>query len=107
MMGGHCSSQQFLTQTMSFYWKFVDTLVYNVATIAGFIVGVSQFLIRAFNENDGPNKVRKFINQSLFFLNKVTSAAYEYTKQDVPETPVKAEVKVIQTRARSRKRRAA
>ena len=92
---------------MTFYWKFVDTLVYNVATIAGFIVGVSQFLIRAYNENDGPNKVRKFINQSLLFLNKLTSAAYEYTNQDVIETPAKAEVKVIQTRTRSRKRSAA
>ena len=88
---------------MTFYWKFVDTLVYNVATICGFIVGVSQFLIRAYNENDGPNKVRKFINQSLLLVNKATSAAYEYTNQDVFEEPVK----VTQTRTRSRKRVAA
>ena len=92
---------------MTFYWKFVDTLVYNVATIAGFIVGVSQFLFRAFNENDGANKVRKFVNQSLLFLNKATTAAYDYTSQVVVEAPVKQEVKVTQTRTRSRKRVAA
>ena len=92
---------------MTFYWKFVDTLVYNVATIAGFIVGVSQFLFRAFNENDGANKVRKFVNQSLLLANKATTAAYDYTSQVVVEAPVKQEIKVTQTRTRSRKRVAA
>lgn len=92
---------------MTYYWKFVDTLVYNVATIAGFIVGISQFLIRAFNENDGANKVRKIINQTLFFVNKLTSAAYELTNQNVFETPVKEEVKVTTKRTRSRRRVAA
>jgi hypothetical protein len=88
---------------MTYYWKFVDTLVYNVATICGFIVALSQFLIRAYNENDGANKVRKFVNQSLLFLNKATTAAYDYTSQVVVEEPVK----VTQTSTRSRKRRAA
>ena len=89
---------------MTFYWKFVDTLAYNVATIAGFIVGVSQFLIRAFNENDGANKVRKSVNQTLLFVNKVSSSAYEKTKVDVVETP---KVEVTKTRTRSSKRVAA
>lgn len=89
---------------MSFYWKFVDTLVYNVATIAGFIVGVSQFLIRAFNENDGANKVRKGVNQTMLFVNKVSSSAYEKTKVEVVET---SKVEVTKPRARSRKRVAA
>ena len=88
---------------MTFYWKFVDTLVYNVATICGFIVALSQFLIRVYNENDGANKVRKFVNQSLLFLNKATTAAYDYTSQVVVEEPAK----VTQTSTRSRKRRAA
>jgi hypothetical protein len=88
---------------MTFYWKFVDTLVYNVATICGFIVALSQFLIRAYNENDGANKVRKFVNQSLLFLNKATTAAYDYSSQVVVEEPAK----VTQTSTRSRKRRAA
>jgi L-asparagine transporter-like permease len=71
---------------MTFYWKFFDTLVYNVATICAFIVAVSQFLIRSFNENDGGNKVRKFINQSLFFVNRSTSAVYNFVNKDtLPE----------------------
>ena len=89
---------------MSFYWKFVDTLVYNIATISAFVVGVTQFLIRAYKENDGANKVRKGINQTLFFVNKLTSAAYDYANKDVFETPAKVEVKVTKTRTRSNKR---
>jgi hypothetical protein len=74
---------------MTYYWKFVDTLVYNVATICGFVVAVSQFLIRSFNENDGANKVRQMINKSLFFVNKATSMAYSYANQDVFDEAVK------------------
>ena len=88
---------------MTYYWKFVDTLVYNVATICAFVVGVTQFLIRAYKENDGSAKVRKFVNQSLLFVNQVSSSAYEKTKVEVIETPVKEEVKVIKTRARSKR----
>lgn len=71
-MGG-TPSQQFLTQTMTFYWKFVDTLVYNIATISAVIVGMIQFLIRSFNENNGEVKVRKFINQVLSLVNRFTA----------------------------------
>jgi hypothetical protein len=71
---------------MTFYWKFFDTLVYNVATICAFIVAVSQFLIRSFNENDGSNKVRKFINQTLLFVNRSTSTVYNFVNEDtLPE----------------------
>lgn len=71
---------------MTFYWKFVDTLVYNVATICGFIAAVSQFLIRAFNENDGVSKVRKFVNKTLFFVNQFTSFVYNQVNKDtLPE----------------------
>lgn len=83
---------------MTFYWKFVDTLVYNIATISALIVGVSQFLIRAFNENDGATKVRKFINQTLFFVNRSTSTVYELVNANA--LPIQ-EVKVTKTRKRS------
>ncbi len=79
---------------MTFYWKFVDTLVYNVATICGIIVGVSQFLINSFNENDGATQVRKFITQVLFFVNGLTSKAYnklnENTLPEVKKTQRKS-----------------
>lgn len=71
---------------MTFYWKFFDTLVYNVASICGFVVGVSQFLIKSFNENDGASKVRKFITRTLFFVNGLTSVAYNKLNENtLPE----------------------
>ena len=82
---------------MTFYWTFVETLVKNVATISAIIVGVTQFLIRAFNENDGANKVRKFINQTLFLVNSSTSTVYELVNANA--LPIQ-EVKVTKTRKR-------
>jgi hypothetical protein len=82
---------------MTFYWKFVDTLVKNIATIAAIFVGVSQFLIRAFNENDGVNKVRKFINQTLFLVNRSTATMYELVNANA--LPIQ-EVKVTKTSKR-------
>jgi hypothetical protein len=71
---------------MTFYWKFVDTLAYNIATICAIIVGVSQFLIKSFNENDGETKVRKFINKTLHFVNQFTSFVYNQVNKDtLPE----------------------
>jgi len=83
---------------MTFYWKFTDTLIKNVATISAVVVGVSLFLIRAFNNNDGANKVRKFINQTLFLVNRFTSAMYELVNANA--LPIQ-EVKVTKTRKRT------
>jgi hypothetical protein len=83
---------------MTFYWTFVDTLVKNVATISAIVVGVSQFLIRAFNENNGANKVRKFINQTLFLVNRSTSTVYELVNANA--LPIQ-EVKVTKTNKRT------
>ena len=83
---------------MTFYWTFVDTLVKNVATIAAIFVGISQFLIRAFNENDGASKVRKFINQTLFLVNSSTSTVYQLVNANALPTQ---EVKVTKTNKRT------
>jgi len=85
---------------MTFYWKFVDTFVKNIATISAIIVGVSQFLIRAFNENDGANKVRKFVNQTLRLVNQFTSVMYELVNANTVSVPVIQQVKVVKTRKR-------
>jgi hypothetical protein len=85
---------------MTFYWKFVDTLVKNLATIAAVIVAVSQFLIRAFNENDGANKVRKFVNQTLFIVNRFTAFVYEVVNANVLPAATTQVVKVTKTRKR-------
>lgn len=83
---------------MTFYWTFVDTLVKNIATISAIVVGISQFLIRAFNENDGANKVRKFINQTLFLVNSSTSTVYQLVNANALPTQ---EVKVTKTNKRT------
>ena len=85
---------------MTFYWKFVDTLVKNIATISAIIVGVSQFLIRAFNENDGATKVRKFVNQTLRLVNHSTSVVYELVNANAVPVPTIQEVKATKTSKR-------
>jgi len=40
----------------------------NVATIAAIVVGLCQFLIRSYNENNGNEKVRKVIQTVLQFV---------------------------------------
>jgi len=85
---------------MTFYWTFVDTLVKNVATISAIFVGVVQFFIRSFNENDGANKVRKFVNQTLFVMNRFTAFVYEVVNANVlPPVDTQA-VKVTKTSKR-------
>ena len=54
--------------TNTFYWTFIDTLIVNVATIAAIVVGLCQFLIRSYNENNGNEKVRKVIQTVLRFI---------------------------------------
>ena len=49
--------------------KFIQTLVFNVATIAAIVVGIVQFAVRAYNENNGNEKVRKVMQTVLMFIN--------------------------------------
>ena len=69
--------------TNTFYWKFIDTLIYNIATIAAIVVGLYQFLIRAYNENNGNEKIRKVTIRALFFINTLTSKVYANLNQTV------------------------
>lgn len=80
----------------SFYWTFVDTLIINVATIAAIVVGVCQFLIRAFNENNGPEKVRKVMQTVLRYVATFTVYATAAVADPAP-VPVR---KVAQKRAK-------
>jgi hypothetical protein len=49
----------------TFYWSFIDTLILNVATIAAIVVALVQFAVRAFKENNGPEKTRKVMQTVL------------------------------------------
>lgn len=72
----------------SFYWSFVDTLIINVATIAAIVVGVCQFLIRAFKENNGPEKTRKVIQTVLQFIDTIVGYLQAQINTDVPVVKV-------------------
>jgi F0F1-type ATP synthase membrane subunit a len=72
----------------SFYWTFVDTLIINVATIAAIVVGVCQFLIRAYNENNGPEKTRKVIQTVLRFVDTIVTYLQAQLNTDVPVVKV-------------------
>ena len=80
----------------SFYWTFIDTLVYNIATICAIVVGLYQFAVRAYNDNNGNAKVRQFVIQTLQVINTLTSKIYENLNHDVPV------VKVAQKTAKRR-----
>jgi hypothetical protein len=89
---------------MTFYWKFVDTLVRNIATIAAVVVGVSQFFIRSFNENNGSEKVRSATLQFLKFVDMLI----EFSKAQLSPAVVVDQPQVVPaTVTKTRKRRSA
>lgn len=82
---------------MNFYWTFVDTLVKNIATISAVVVGVVQFIIRSFNENNGSEKVRVATLQFLKFVDTLIEfGKAQLSPADVVEQPATA----IKTRKR-------
>jgi len=71
-----------------FATKFYQTLVLNIATIAAIVVGLYQFAVRAYNDNNGPEKTRRFLIQTLQFVNTITAKLYESLNHDVPVVKV-------------------
>jgi F0F1-type ATP synthase membrane subunit a len=72
----------------TFYWTFIDTLVFNVATIAAIVVGTVQFLIRSFKENNGPEKTRKVMQTVLAFVDSIVEHGKVYFADPVPVAKV-------------------
>jgi len=68
--------------------KFYQTLVFNVATIAAIIVGLYQFSVRAYNENNGSQKVRKMIQTVLRFVDTIVGQLLAVVDTDVPVVKV-------------------
>ena len=84
-----------------FVSKFYQTLVFNVATICAIVVGLSQFAVRAYNDNNGNEKVRKVTIRVLFFVNTLTSKVYASLSHELPEVVETVPVaKVAQRRAK-------
>ena len=67
---------------------FMKTLVFNVATICAIIVGLITFAIKAFNENNGAEKVRNFTLTVLDFVDDIIIKVMDLVDTDVPDVEV-------------------
>ena len=67
-----------------FATKFYQTLILNVATIAAIVVGTLQFLVRAYKENNGPEKVRKVMQTVLKFVDTIVGDLQYQLNTGVP-----------------------
>ena len=73
-----------------FVSKFYQTLVFNVATICAIVVGLSQFLIRAYNDNNGTEKIRKVTQTVLQFVNTNTERLLaQFVEPEATPVPVR------------------
>lgn len=68
--------------------KFYQTLVLNVATIAAIVVGIVQFAVRSFKENNGAEKARKVMQTVLQFVDKIVEQLQSQLNTDVPVVKV-------------------
>ena len=62
--------------------------MFNVATIAAIVVGIVQFAVRAYNENDGNEKVRKVMQTVLQFVDTIVTKLQVVVDSDVPVVKV-------------------
>lgn len=68
--------------------KFYQTLILNVATIAAIAVGIVQFAVRSFKQNNDAEKVRKVIRIVLRFVDSIVSKLLPLVDTDVPVVEV-------------------
>jgi hypothetical protein len=71
-----------------FVTKFYQTLILNVATIAAIVVGIVQFAVRAYKENNGPEKTRKVMQTVLQFVDTIVTQLQVVVDTDVPVVKV-------------------
>jgi len=68
--------------------KFYQTLILNVATISAIIVGIIQFAVRSYQENNGTEKIRKVTLTVLLFVDKIVKQLQQELNTDVPVVKV-------------------
>jgi hypothetical protein len=68
--------------------KFIQTLLFNVATIAAIVVGIVQFAVRSFKENNGAEKTRKMMQTVLRFVDTTVEQLQAFVDTDVPVVKV-------------------
>jgi hypothetical protein len=64
--------------------KFYQTLILNLATIAAIVVGLYQFAVRSFNENNGPEETRKVAQTVLQFVDQIVEHGKVYFADPAP-----------------------
>jgi len=68
--------------------KFTQTLILNVATISAIVVGIVQFAVRSFKENNGAEKTRKVMQTVLQFVDTIVEYGKVYFADPVPVVKV-------------------
>lgn len=71
-----------------FVSKFYQTLILNVATISAIVVGIIQFSVRSYQENNGTEKIRKVTLTVLAFIDKIVKQLQQELNTDVPVVKV-------------------
>ena len=64
--------------------KFHQTLILNVATISAIVVGIIQFAVRSYKENNGTERIRKMIQIVLKFINRIVGDLQYQLNTGVP-----------------------
>ena len=68
--------------------KFYQTLIFNVATISAIVVGIIQFAVRSYKENNGTERIRKMIQIVLKFIDRIVGDLQYQLNTGVPVTKV-------------------
>ena len=71
-----------------FATRFYQTLILNIATIAAIVVGIVQFAVRSFKENNGAEKTRKVVQTVLRFVDTIVDYLQAQLNTDVPVVKV-------------------
>ena len=71
-----------------FVSKFYQTLILNVATISAIVVGIIQFSVRSYQENNGTEKIRKVTLTVLAFIDNIVKQLQQELNTDVPVVKV-------------------
>ena len=64
--------------------KFYQTLIFNVATISAIVVGIIQFAVRSYEENNGTERIRKMIQIVLKFIDRIVGDLQYQLNTGVP-----------------------
>ena len=80
------TKEQMIQQLNSY--QFIKISIYYLATVCGFVVGVIQFSIRAFNENNCAERMRIFFLNVVRFVIETLIDVEEKLDADVPVVEV-------------------